>query len=148
MKTQVMHWQNTPDIKRYFGLPVLHKPAVPVSMPLHALAALLPAVLIPVLTIWATEAGALEYAAASYWSGGFIFLALAFETNGLRKKLLLGSGFAAMALAWAASRLAPEFLLMAAMLPTAWFAGPFFSHLLTTGGQNKTPTGQQPDSDG
>lgn len=122
MKTPSIHWQDNLAMQRENRMPGRWDLAVASRALLHLMTALLPALLFPLLTAWAVGSGALEYVAATWWAGGFVFLALAVETNGVRKKWLLASGVAAMALAWAGSRYASEFVVLAAILPAAWFA--------------------------
>lgn len=131
MKTQQIHWQDNLNIKQKCWIPENRSLATASHVLLHVLAALVPAVLFPILTVWAVGSGALEYAAATFWASGFIFLALALESRGLRLKLLVGSGITTMVLAWAGSRVAPEFVVLAAALSAAWFAAPVLRRLPT-----------------
>lgn len=133
MKTPSIHWQDELTIRFKNRKPAKRSLAAVSYAFVHLLAALLPAALFPLLTAWAVDSGAQEYVAATYWASGFIFLALAFETNGLRKKLLLASGVAAMTLAWVGSRYAPQFVVLAAALPAAWFMAPLLKGLFPPG---------------
>ena len=93
------------------------------------LAATLPVALITVLTLWAVSIGALEYAAALYWTSGFIFLALMLENENGHQAILAGSGISMMMLAWLSSRVAPEFGVLAGFLLAAWVAAPVVRRL-------------------
>ena len=93
------------------------------------LAATLPVAVVTVLTLWAVSIGALEYAAALYWTSGFIFLALMLENENGHQAILAGSGISVMMLAWLSSRVAPEFGILAGFLLAAWVAAPVVRRL-------------------
>jgi len=74
-------------------------------------------------TAWANTNPGLEmYLQAITWASGFIFLALAIETDHPGFPWLLATGVALPSLALLSSRVAGEFLLVAAVLLAAWVA--------------------------
>ena len=73
------------------------------------------------------EAGRLRLRPAALWAGGFLYLALAAESDrsgGAR--LNLGLGVAVQALAWLSAQIAPEFAVAAATLVAARLAVAIF----------------------
>ena len=84
---------------------------------------------VPVLAIvigaaWAMSIPNLDqYLQATLWASGFVFLALALETDEASTSLwFLASGLALPILALLASRVAGEFVIVAATLVAAWVA--------------------------
>ena len=100
-----------------------------IQLSLVTLLSLLCVSLVSVTTIWAISAGAVQYVSASYWAISFIFLALSFEVEGRRAIGLAISGLAFMLLALLASRVAPEFGVLAGFLLSAWVAVAVFKQL-------------------
>ncbi len=129
MKTQAIDWQaiNFTGQKPVSTIKLNTDSALKVL--LLVLAAVLPAALVSVITIWAISAGALAYVSAFYWAVGFIFLALVVETDGRLAGFLATSGLSLMALAWLSSRIAPEFGVLAGFLLAAWVALPVIKRL-------------------
>ena len=81
-----------------------------------------PALGILIATIWLISApGLLPYLQAALWATGFVFMALAVEAERPHAAaLLLTTGLALPMLAWLSSRLAVEFIVVAAALIAAW----------------------------
>jgi hypothetical protein len=88
------------------------------------LAAILPAAVVSVITIWAISSGATAFVAAFYWASGFIFLALMVDSEGKYRTVLAGTGLGLMTMAWMSSRVAPEFGVIAGFVLAAWVAAP------------------------
>jgi hypothetical protein len=94
-----------------------------------SLAALLPASFVIVITLWAISMGALGFVSATFWTGGFIFLAFAVDNDNGRGTVLAGSGLTLLALAWLSSFVAPEFGVLAGVLASAWVTVPVINRL-------------------
>ena len=89
-----------------------------------ALLASLPALAVVVGTAWLITVPSLViYLQATIWAAGFVFLALAIETERSETALLLSlTGIALPALAFLSSRAAVELAIVAAMLVALWVA--------------------------
>lgn len=72
-----------------------------------------------VLSTWATSHGAHDALGAVIWLAGILLLAIAVDEDGGRALLYAGSGLLSLALAWSASRWAPEFGIAGALLASA-----------------------------
>ena len=130
MKTHAIEW--SPIQGR--GSRIVLNPGYSHSLPrkLHAvlsvaartLLALVAAAAVVVATAWLiTLPEFAPYLQAAIWAGGFVFLALAVESDSpLTVILLLATGIAMPALAWLSSRMAVELALVAAVLVAAWVA--------------------------
>ncbi|MFT5140838.1 MAG: hypothetical protein ACI9H8_001628 [Lysobacterales bacterium] len=124
MKTQAIQW-DTAQLSESAHKPAIRfKSILAPQFVLRVLAALLPAIVVGVLTVWAISSGFVDHASAVYWGLGFIFLALAVENEGRLAKMLGGSGVILMAFAWLSSRIAPEFGVLAGFILMAWVAIP------------------------
>ncbi len=87
------------------------------------LTALLPALALIVASAWAINAPNLEpFLQASLWAAGFIFLALAIESEKPTVGLLLTTGIVLPVLALLSSRVAGEFAIVGAALVATWLA--------------------------
>jgi hypothetical protein len=72
---------------------------------------------------WVTQPELVIYLQALTWAGGFVFVALAVESEGPRTALLnLATGVALPLLAWLSAHLAVELAIVAAALVAAWAA--------------------------
>ena len=129
MKTQAIDWQAVHFAGQKPASKIKLKTDSALKVLLLVLAAVLPAALVSVVTIWAISAGALAYVSAFYWAAGFIFLALLVESDGRLGGYLATSGLSLMALAWLSSRIAPEFGVLAGFLLAAWVALPVIRRL-------------------
>ena len=122
MKTQAIYL-HTPPLAERTKSPVLDFDTESVRrLLLPGLAALLPVVLVTILSIWAISIGALAYLSAAFWGAGFIFLALTLDADEGRAGILAASGLSLMALAWLSSYVAPEFGVLAGFLVSAWLS--------------------------
>ena len=84
---------------------------------------LVPAFAIVVGAAWAiTLPGLEQFLQASLWASGFLFLALAIDSEKPAVGLLLATGIAIPVLALLSSRVAGEFAIVAAVLVAAWVA--------------------------
>lgn len=85
--------------------------------------ALVPALAIVVGAAWAiTLPGLEQFLQASLWASGFIFLALAVDSEKPAVGLQLATGIALPVLALLSSRVAGEFAIIAAVVVAAWLA--------------------------
>ena len=85
--------------------------------------ALVPALAIVVGAVWAiTVPGVEQFIQASLWASGFVFLALAVDSNKPTVGLTLATGIALPVLALLSSNVAGEFAIVAASLVAAWVA--------------------------
>ena len=85
--------------------------------------ALVPALAIVVGAVWAiTVPGVEQFIQASLWASGFIFLALAIDSNKPTVGLTLATGIALPVLALLSSYVAGEFAIVAASLVATWVA--------------------------
>ena len=85
--------------------------------------ALVPALAIVVGAAWAiTLPGLEQFLQASLWASGFIFLALAVDSEKPTVGLQLATGIALPVLALLSSRVAVEFAILAAVIVAAWLA--------------------------
>jgi hypothetical protein len=85
--------------------------------------ALVPALAIVVGAVWAiTLPGLEQFLQASLWASGFIFLALAVDSEKPAVGLQLATGIALPVLALLSSRVAGEFAIIAAVVVAAWIA--------------------------
>jgi hypothetical protein len=85
--------------------------------------ALVPAFAIVVGAAWAiTLPGLEQFLQATLWASGFVFLALAIDSEKPAVGLLLATGIAIPVLALLSSRVAGEFAIVAAVLVAAWVA--------------------------
>ena len=85
--------------------------------------ALVPALAIVIAAAWAiTLPGLEQFLQASLWASGFVFLALAVDSEKPTVGLLLATGIALSVLALLSSRVAGEFAIVAAVLVAAWVA--------------------------
>ncbi len=97
------------------------------NRPLHLLSqgltALVPALAIVIGAAWAITVPSLEqFLQASLWASGFIFLALAVDSEKPAIGSLLTTGIALPILALLSSRVASEFVIVAAVVVAAWVA--------------------------
>lgn len=94
------------------------------SLAARALLALVAAAAVVIGAAWlATQPEFAPYLQAAIWAGGFVFVALAVESDSpLTALLLLATGIAMPALAWLSSRMAVELAIVAAALVAAWVA--------------------------
>jgi len=85
--------------------------------------ALVPALAIVIGAAWAITAPGLEpFLQASLWASGFIFLALAVDSEKPAIGSLLTTGITLPILALLSSRVASEFAIVAAAIVAAWIA--------------------------
>ena len=85
--------------------------------------ALVPALAIVVGAAWAITLPNLEqFLQASLWASGFVFLALAIDSEKPTVGLLLATGIALPVLALLNSHMAGEFAIVAAVILAAWIA--------------------------
>ncbi len=85
--------------------------------------ALVPALAIVVGTAWAiTLPGLEQFLQASLWASGFVFLALAIDSEKPTIGWLLATGIALPVLALLSSFVAGEFAIVAAVIVAAWMA--------------------------
>jgi hypothetical protein len=85
--------------------------------------ALVPALAIVVGTAWAiTLPGLEQFLQASIWASGFVFLALAIDSEKPTIGWLLATGIALPVLALLSSFVAGEFAIVAAVIVAAWMA--------------------------
>jgi len=85
--------------------------------------ALVPALAIVVGAAWAiTDPGLELFLQATLWTSGFIFLALALESDGAVVWLSLATAIVLPALTLLGDRVASEFTIIAAALVAAWVA--------------------------
>jgi hypothetical protein len=98
------------------------------SLAARALLALVAAAAVVVAAAWlVTLPEFAPYLQAAIWAGGFVFVALAVESDSpLAALLLLATGIAMPALAWLSSRVAVELALVAAALVAVWAAAAIF----------------------
>lgn len=124
MKTQAINW--TPGSISAQKRAALDIPnaGYGLRVALYLLSGAIPFALISVLAIWLTGSGGAHYVSAASWAAGFVFLALAVENGRARGLLHAGAGLALMTLAWLASRVAPEFGVLAGVVLAAWAAVP------------------------
>lgn len=128
MKTHAIEWSPILDrdsrIVLNPGYSVPRKLHVALSVAARALLALVAAAAVVVAAAWlVTLPEYAPYLQAAIWAGGFVFAALAVESDSpLTAILLLTTGIAMPALAWLSSRLAVELAIVAAALVAAWVA--------------------------
>ena len=85
--------------------------------------ALVPALAIIIGSTWAISTPNVEpFLQASLWAAGFIFLALAIDSEKLTIGPLVSTGMALPVLALLSSRVAAEFAMVAAALVATWVA--------------------------
>ena len=85
--------------------------------------ALVPALAIVVGAAWAITLPSLElFLQASLWASGFVFLALAIDSEKPTVGWLLATGIALPVLALLSSHVAGEFAIVAAVMVAAWVA--------------------------
>jgi len=85
--------------------------------------ALVPALAIVVGTAWAiTLPGLEQFLQASLWASGFVFLALAIDSEKPTIGWLLATGIALPVIALLSSFVAGEFAIVAAVIVAAWMA--------------------------
>jgi len=92
------------------------------------LVSMLPAVMMVVAAAWAT--GAVEKTAvlqAMVWASGFVFLALATESEKSDAGLLVATGFTLPVLALLSAQVAVEFAVLAVALVAVWVAAAIFN---------------------
>jgi len=88
-----------------------------------AFTALVPALAIVVGAAWAITVPSLDqFLQASLWASGFVFLALAIDSEKPTVALPLATGIALPVLALLSSRVAGEFAIVAAVVIAAWVA--------------------------
>jgi hypothetical protein len=93
------------------------------SLAAKGFAALVPALAIVVGTAWAiTLPGLEQFLQASLWASGFVFLALAIDSEKPTIGWLLATGIALPVLALLSSFVAGEFAIVAAVILAAWMA--------------------------
>jgi hypothetical protein len=130
MKTHALNWRcDTWFLKRKAAWTLKLDTGKTLRAVLLILAAILPAALVSIATLWAISAGAAQFVSALYWAGGFIFLALMVENEDGYRTYLATSGLGLMTLAWLSSRVAPEFGVLAGFLVAAWLAAPVVRRL-------------------
>jgi len=89
----------------------------------QGLTALVPALAIVIGAAWAiTVPGLEQFLQASLWASGFIFLALAVDSEKPAIGSLLTTGIALPVLALLSTRVASEFAIVAAVIVAAWVA--------------------------
>ncbi len=92
-------------------------------LPAKGFTALVPALAIVVGTAWAiTLPGLEQFLQASLWASGFVFLALAIDSEKPTIGWLLATGIALPVLALLSSFVAGEFAIVAAVIVAAWMA--------------------------
>lgn len=124
MKTYSIEWSpiNAPDSQAMLT-PIRRLPAV-LRLATKTFLALVPALAIIVGATWvATLPEQVIYLQATIWAAGFVFLGLALESESAEVSVLnLVTGLALPALALLSSRIAIEFVIVAATLVAAWVA--------------------------
>jgi hypothetical protein len=123
MKTQAIYLQNTGSKRKEISALLKLDTTSARKVIMLVLSALLPALLVTVVSIWAISTGALAYVSASFWAIGFIFLALMVDAEDGRFKLFGYTGLVMMVLAWMSWNVAPEFGVLAGFLLSAWVSG-------------------------
>ena len=129
MKTQAIYLQNTGSKRKEISALLKLDTTSARKFFIPVLSAFLPALLITVVSIWAISTGALTYVSASFWTIGFVFLALMVDAEDGRFKLFGYTGLAMMVLAWMSWNVAPEFGVMAGFLLSAWVSGMVLNRL-------------------
>jgi hypothetical protein len=132
MKTHAIEWSPTRGrdsriiLNPSHNLP--HRIAAVLSLASRALLAAVVALAIVVGAAWLiTLPEFAVYLQAALWAGGFVFVALAVESDSpLAAILQLATGTALPLLAWLSSREAVELAIVAAALVAAWVATAIF----------------------
>jgi hypothetical protein len=127
MRTQAIQWTPTILSQSTHRSPRRFERRRALQFLLPALAALLPALITAVITIWAISSGFGAYVSAAYWAIGLIYLALAVETEGRIGVMLGSSGAILMGLAWLSSRVALEFGVLAGFVVAVWVVVPILN---------------------
>jgi hypothetical protein len=123
MKTHTHEWLPSTTSNRTFTVPSATSLNRALGLAAKAFTAFVPALAIVVGAAWAITIPALEQILeASLWASGFIFLALAVDSERPSVGPLLITGLALPILALLSSRVAAEFTIVAAVLLAAWVA--------------------------
>lgn len=140
MKTHAIEWATTPGRDSRIVPNPIHNPthnlqrSLPrsltgvLSLATRALLATVVALAIVVGAAWLVTLPEFAiYLQAALWAGGFVFVALAVESDSpLAAVLQLATGIALPVLAWLSSRSAVELAIVAAALVAAWVATAVF----------------------
>ncbi len=123
MKTQTIEWfQNDFPIRTSTTDSVRTLNRV-LCLATKGFTALVPALAIVVGAAWAITLPSLEqFLQASLWASGFVFLALAIDSEKPTVGWLLATGIALPALALLSSHVAGEFAIVAAVIAAVWVA--------------------------
>jgi hypothetical protein len=121
MKTQTIEWFQSD----FSGSAAVANSVGTVNRSLYLVAkgftAIVPALALVVGIAWAITVPSLgQYLQASLWASGFVFLALAIDSEKPRVSLPIATGIALPVLALLSSYVAPEFALIAGLLVAAW----------------------------
>jgi hypothetical protein len=123
MKTHTIEWLHSNTTNRTLTVPSAKNLNRALGLAAKAFTALVPALAIVVGAAWAITIPSLEQILeASLWASGFIFLALAVDSEKPSVGLPLITGLALPILALLSSRVAAEFAIVAAVVVAAWVA--------------------------
>ena len=123
MKTHTIEWLHSATPNRTLSVPLAMNLNRVLSQAAKAFSAFVPALAIVVGAAWAITIPSLEQILeASLWASGFIFLALAVDSEKPSVAPLLVTGLALPVLALLSSRVAAEFAIVAAVVVAAWVA--------------------------
>ncbi len=123
MKTQTIEWfQNDFPSRTALAGSVRTLNRV-LCLAANGFTALVPALAVVVGAAWAITLPSLEqFLQASLWASGFVFLALALDSEKPTVSGLLATGIALPVLALLSSHVAGEFTIVAAVIVAAWVA--------------------------
>ena len=123
MKTHTLEWFHNTTSDRTLTVPTAMSLNRILGLAAKAFTAFVPALAIVVGAAWAiTMPGLEQILEASLWASGFIFLAMAVDSERPAVGPLLFTGIALPVLALLSSRIAAEFTIVAAVLLAAWVA--------------------------
>jgi len=88
--------------------------------------AVMAAIAIITLSVWAVGADIHSYLGASTWGLGFIFLALALDNRGRTARYQMMTGFALLSLALLQNSVSPGFIIVSGVILATWVAGIIF----------------------
>lgn len=124
MKTHTIQWSPIDTLERRIVLNPARQLQGLLRLAIKALVGLLSALAIVVAAAWVVNLpDQVMYLQALTWASGFVFLALAVESESAESAILsLATGVALPVLAWLSSSAALELLIVAAALAAAWVA--------------------------
>ena len=129
MKSHTIQWNSSPA-GHALPKPVIRKAyALDLAGVVAILTAVIIATAIVVLAMWAAGHNGQDALGALGWMAGIVFLALAIDSRDPLSILQLVTGISLMLLAWASSRISPEFGVISGLIIAAWVVAPLSSRI-------------------